>query len=124
MQARDHAINFRFSDGAFREQLSQEPAVRQFSHLQAVFSDFSFCCERKVGSALVYRDYSQVCFRAEPPVQLKLSLAKVMALFQRAEIKESQIHRLFHLEHEWRRDEYPRDVCLNQAHLPWPVGVR
>ena len=42
MQARDHAIDLRFSDGAFREQLAQEPAVRQFSHLDRVLSDLSF----------------------------------------------------------------------------------
>ena len=64
LQASDHPINLGLSSQAFREQLPQEPAVRQFSHLQAVLSDFSFCCERKVGSALIYRDYSQVGVRA------------------------------------------------------------
>jgi hypothetical protein len=43
-------------------------------------------------------------------------LAKVVALFQGAEIKESQIHRLFHLEHEGRRNKHPRDMGLYRAH--------
>ena len=118
MQASDHAIDLRFSDCAFREQFAQEPAVRQFSHLHAVFSDLSvFVVEGEAGIAFVDRHHGQIDFRTESPIQLQLASAKVVALFERAEIEKAEIHGLLHFEDEGRSDEDPRDVCLNRAHF-------
>src|SRR5437899_3233057 len=46
------------------------------------------------------------------------------ALFQRAEIKKTEIHGLLDLENKWRRDKDPRNVGLNHAHFGWPVWIR
>src|SRR5439155_14783161 len=64
MQPRNHTIDFRFANQTFREQLAQEPAAWQFSHLHAVLANcllrhsgcggwISFRVERKTGSGFV-----------------------------------------------------------------------
>ena len=123
METANHPFDFLFPYQTFREQLTQEPAALQLSHLDAVLGDFSFCIEGKTGSALVNRNHSQVDVRTEPAIQVKLALAKVTALFQRAEIKKPELHRLLHFEDKRRRDEHPRDVGLHQTHFRRAVRI-
>ena len=124
MQTGDHPVNLRFSNQTFREQFSQEPSMRQFSHLHAVLGNFSFCVEGKAGSALVNRNHSQIDVRTEPAIQFKLALAKVTALFQSVEIEKPEVHGLLDLENKWRSNEDPRDVGLQRAHFGRAVRIR
>src|SRR2546430_3314628 len=135
METANHPFDFLFAYQTFREQLTQGPAALQLSHLDAVLGDcllrhsgcggwISFCIEGKTGSALVNRNHSQVDVRTEPAIQFKLALAKVTALFKRAEIKKAEVHRLLDFENKWRRHQYPRDVCLQRAHFRRPVRIR
>src|SRR5438105_9242301 len=48
----------------------------------------------------------------------------MMALFQRAEIKKSEIHWLLHFEDERRRNKHPGDVRLDRVNFWRPVRIR
>ena len=124
VQTRDHAIDLAFSDQSFRQQLIEKPPMRQLSHFHCILDDLSvFVVERETGIAFIDGRHCEVNLRAKPSIQLQLAPAKVMALFQRAEIEKAEIHRLLHLEDERRRDEDPGNVGLNRAHLPRAVRV-
>ena len=69
MQTRDDAVDLRFSDCAFCEQFAQEPAMRQFLHLDRVLSYFSNCIvEGKTAIAFVNWCHCKIDFRAEPSI--------------------------------------------------------
>src|ERR1044071_7864373 len=98
--------------------------MRQFFHFDGVLDDFAFAVKGKTGCSLADRNSVEINFRTESPVQFNLTLAKVVAFFQRAEIQKAEIHRLLHFEDKRRRNEDPRDVSLSGANFGWIVRVR
>src|SRR5436190_2085628 len=86
IRRRNNAIDLALAHSPLCQQFAQEPAAWQFFHLQAVLGDFSFGLEGKIGSRLVDWKDVQVNIRTKSTIQLELALAKVVSLFQGAEV--------------------------------------
>ena len=119
----NNAIDLALAHSPLCQQFAQEPAAWQFFHLQAVLGDFSFGLEGKIGSRLVDWKDVQVNIRTKSTIQLELAPAKVVSLFQGAEVEEAEVNRFFYFENERRGDEDPRNVGLPQQHPPRLVGI-
>src|SRR5881227_3917604 len=83
---------------------------------------FPLVLKEKLSRLVDWKDV-QVNIRTKSTIQLELALAKVVSLFQGAEVEEAEVNRFFYFENERRGDEDPRNVGLPQQHPPRLVGI-